>query len=451
MKYILLIACLICFGACTKVLDEKSDTRLVIPTTVTDLQALLDDGVTMNTRRTPSFGEASADDYFLLQTGYNALTVNAQRSYIWTNRDYLWPNDWSAIYTPVYNANLCLEQLEGIAVTNANQAAWNNIKGSALFFRAYYFLQGAWVFAQSYDAASAGSDPGIAIRTQSDPNIPSVRASVKATYDQIVTDARTSIGYLPDNAQNFQRPCKAAAYGLLARTFLTMRMYDSAYKYADLFLQAKSTLIDYNNTAQVSASGTVSFQQLNNPETIFYTEMTVNYNSIQTTSALADTTLFNSYATNDMRKTVFFRANGNYRRFKGSYAGSGTLFFSGIATDEMYLVRAECAARANNITGAMADLNALMIKRWKTGTYVNMTSSSAADALSKVLVERRKELIFRGLRWPDIKRLNKENANITLTRILNGQTYTLAPNANAFALALPSDIVNITGMPQNPQ
>lgn len=67
-----------------------------------------------------------------------------------------------------------------------------------------------------------------------------------------------------------------------------------------------------------------------------------------------------------------------------------------------------------------------------------------------IVQERRKELVFRNLRWMDIKRLNKEGANITLKRIIDGQTFTLPPNNNRFALPLPADIVKMTGMPQNP-
>lgn len=58
---------------------------------------------------------------------------------------------------------------------------------------------------------------------------------------------------------------------------------------------------------------------------------------------------------------------------------------------------------------------------------------------------------MRGLRWMDLKRLNKDSANIILTRQVNGQTYTLQPNDLRYALPLPEDIIQITGMQQNPR
>ncbi|HEY0177744.1 MAG TPA: RagB/SusD family nutrient uptake outer membrane protein, partial [Pedobacter sp.] len=66
-----------------------------------------------------------------------------------------------------------------------------------------------------------------------------------------------------------------------------------------------------------------------------------------------------------------------------------------------------------------------------------------------VLQERRKELIMRGIRWMDIKRLNKEGANITLTRKLNGNVYTLPANDLRFALPIPDDVIAFSGMKQN--
>jgi hypothetical protein len=49
----------------------------------------------------------------------------------------------------------------------------------------------------------------------------------------------------------------------------------------------------------------------------------------------------------------------------------------------------------------------------------------------------------------DIKRLNKENANIVLVRKIEGQAYTLQPNANYYALPLPADVIKASGIPQN--
>ena len=113
-------------------------------------------------------------------------------------------------------------------------------------------------------------------------------------------------------------------------------------------------------------------------------------------------------------------------------------------------MRAEAYARMGKTVEAMSDLNTLLSKRFKTGSFTPLTAIDATDALNKILIERRKELLMRNLRWMDIKRLNKEGANISLQRFINGQYYTLPPNDPRSALSLPDDLVSLYGLKQNP-
>jgi hypothetical protein len=75
----------------------------------------------------------------------------------------------------------------------------------------------------------------------------------------------------------------------------------------------------------------------------------------------------------------------------------------------------------------------------------------ATEALNIILIERRKELLMRGLRWMDIKRLNKEDAGIVMKRTINGQTYTLLPNDLRYSFPIPEDVISLSGMQQNPR
>jgi hypothetical protein len=99
----------------------------------------------------------------------------------------------------------------------------------------------------------------------------------------------------------------------------------------------------------------------------------------------------------------------------------------------------------------MTDLNTLLRKRWKSGTFADRTASSDADALNLILIERRKELVFRGLRWSDLRRLNLDGANITLTRKISGINYTLSPNDSRWVFLIPAQEINQSGIPQNPR
>lgn len=98
----------------------------------------------------------------------------------------------------------------------------------------------------------------------------------------------------------------------------------------------------------------------------------------------------------------------------------------------------------------MKDLNTLLQSRWESGTYIDKTAANANDALLFVLKERRKELVMRGLRWTDLRRLNKDArfAKI-LSRTINGTTYTLLPNDNRYTLLIPQEVLTNSALSQN--
>lgn len=433
------------FTACHKYLDAKSDAKLVIPKNTADLQAMLDNNIRIN-NFDPSAGEASADNYYLTDADWASLfTLDSKRIYTW-EKDYLfttYPNNWSQVYDVVYVANTVLDNVNRFKETGSI-SDWNNVKGQALYHRGKSFAEAAAIWCLAYDSSTAASDLGIPLRLSSDFNEISKRSSLQQTYDQITTDLKTSIPLLPVTPLHVMRPSRPAAYGLLARVYLNMRQYTLAGLYADSCLQLYSRLLDYN-TRNPAAS--FPFPQFN-AEVIMENRKPI-LPSLNKGVAKIDSSLYLSYSDNDLRKSLFFQNNGNGSYgFRGSYEG-GFALFGGIAADEIYLIRAEANARIGNLLPALKDLNTLLSTRWKVGTFIPFTATDGHDAVQKILAERRKELLMRGLRWMDIKRLNKEGAGITLTRNLNNQTYTLPPNDLRYALPLPEDIIQLSGMIQN--
>lgn len=444
---LLVFFCFTVLSSCKKYLDAKQDQSLVIPQTVQDLQSILDDYFVINTRW-PAAGEVGADDYYLLYSSWQSRNEYIQRTYLWAGERLFAPgnNEWATCYRQAYKANIVLSQIDKINRQPGDEAAWQNAKGSALFLRGICFAQVAWIWSLAYDKNTAAVDKGIPLRIDPDFNLPSSRATVAKTYEQITGDLKQAAALLPLTPVHVLRPSRTAAYGWLARVYLSMGQYDSAFAYADKYLQHHNTLMDYNLLNASSASPVATY----NEEVIYHSTI---FRTVTIATSIIDSLLYQSYDDNDLRKTVYFRNNGNGTyRFKGSYNGTGSPgeWFNGIATDEMYLVRAECYARKANKDAALEDLNSLMRKRWKNnGTWTAFTANDAAAALAIILTERRKELTQRGLRWMDIKRLNKEGAGIILKRILNGETYTLQPNDAKYALPIPEDVIAITGMSQN--
>lgn len=91
-----------------------------------------------------------------------------------------------------------------------------------------------------------------------------------------------------------------------------------------------------------------------------------------------------------------------------------------------------------------------MAKRWKTGSFVPLTAATAEGALRLVLAERRKEMVGRGMRWLDLRRLNGDSRfAVTLKRDIAGTVYTLPPNSPRYTFYLPDIVVKTSGLTQN--
>ena len=441
-------------GGCQKsFLDQKPSTDLLIPNTMPVLQELMDNTQVMNI--SPALGEFSADNFYLTYNTWLSLDVKESNAYIWAIDLYEGQGlviDWDIPYQQVFYSNTVLQGLAGIQPDSTNQAQWNMLEGTALFSRAFAFFNVAELFAQPYDSATAASDPGIPIRLTPDINEKTTRASMQVTYNQILNDLHTAEGFLPAALpfSNLNRPSRLAAQALLARVYLSVGDYTNAGLCADSVLQVYWKLLNYN-TLDTSRP----FQFANNmPEILYQANFPFEGNSLQGVTfsgCFVDTTLIASYAPNDLRRPLdYYEQSPGVYTLEGSYAGL-IYPFSGLATDELYLIRAECYARAMQVTLALNDLDTLMSHRLVTGSFTPYPMMSATAALDTVLAERRKELAFRGIRWSDLRRLNQEGWNITLTRNLNGTSHTLPPNSELYTLPIPPDVLQESGIAQNPR
>jgi tetratricopeptide (TPR) repeat protein len=459
---VIILYCTVALLSCSKsaFLDTKPQTNLVVPTTISDLQAIIEnDGggsVSGLFNITPALGEASSDNYYLQDNYFqSSLTTVAKNVYTWATDIFSGVGnqiDWNKPYAQILNTNIAIEGLQKIEVTNGNQQAWNNAYGDALFKRAYAFWNLAQIFCAPYDSSSAKSDLGLPLKLSSDVNQSMPRSTLQETYDRILSDLVVAVRNVPLTfAGHLNRGSKAGVFALLARVYMSMGNYTKAGLYADSSLQLYSGLIDYNT---VSTSSTQPFLNTND-ETIYQSFTSPGMPFVAGTSALPDSNLYRSYTSNDLRGQIFFRTvNGNASGFKYGYEGNLANYqFTGITSSEMYLIRAECYARQGNTNLAMDDLNYLLKKRWKSNngvsTFIPFTATSSINALSIILTERRKELIFRGLRWMDIRRLNKEGYAITPKRLISGQTYTLSPNSSFYTLPIPPDEIALSGIQQN--
>ncbi|RQO40174.1 hypothetical protein DBR39_04275 [Chryseobacterium sp. KBW03] len=445
-KTIIIVLSILCLSSaigCSDFLEEKSDSRLVTPETLEDNQALLDRISNLLGGNSIS-AEISSDDLYITDSDYSGISYEPDK------RLYTWQpnlvsrssgNDWESCFYRINICNTVLNNLQQYHIGNSG-----NVEGQALAIRASIYLEASQIWCLAYSKSSASNNLGLPLRLDPDVNQPSVRSSLLQTYDQILTDLHMAVSLLPDKQVSVTRASKATALGLLARTYLYMGDYANALQYTDQALAIDGELLDFNS---LNSSDSYPIKEMNVevllPTTIAYSPILSGNN------AKIEQAFYDSYDNNDLRKTIFFRTNSDgFILFKGNYSGTSQRS-SVLAKDELYLIAAESAAQLNELDKAMERLNGLLVKRWESGTFTNFTVYDKSTALELIRKERRKELLLRGLRWADLKRYNRDGANISLSRTIAGQTYTLAPNDLRYAIAIPEDIIKQTGMPQNPR
>src|SRR5690606_36747291 len=139
--------------------------------------------------------------------------------------------------------------------------------------------------------------------------------------------------------------CKAAAFALLARTYLVMGRYQEARKSADSCIQLFPDLMNYND---IDSTLRLPFTRFNSE--VIFPSYALSSSSVNLSIACIDSLLYRSYNNNDLRRVLFFEDNqdGTYG-FKGNYEGFSYNWFDGIASDEIYLIRAECNARLGKL------------------------------------------------------------------------------------------------------
>ncbi|TYP91346.1 SusD-like starch-binding protein associating with outer membrane [Sphingobacterium allocomposti] len=442
------ILLLLVMGCREEFLDLKADKQMVIPESFDDMEALLDYTDLMN-RFLPWMEEVQADDYYILEENWQTLssTPEYRNAYVWAKDIFegdAGTSDWKTPYRIIFQANVVLDGLLKIN-SNMNSVRYNEIKARALFFRSWQFFRQIILYAPAYDTGGDNrATLGVPLRLNSGLHETSVRASLEESLQRVVSDLQEAESLFADVDTHIRtRPSKAACQALLARVFLYLQKYEEAGRYAGLAISNfKGGIIDLSS---VNSALTFPMPRFNR-EVIFHSAASTP--SPMTASRLnVDSVLYASYGDDDLRKTVWFRMNAGRLGFRGSYDGS-SVYFNGLTVAECLLTRAECLIRQGELDAGLRDLTTLL--RNRVEGYVPPTALDRNRALAYVLSERRKELVFKGVRWMDLKRLNlKPETARTISRRLGGRTYQLLPNSPNYVYPIQPDVIELTGMIQN--
>jgi len=414
-------------------LEAKPNKAIISPSTVMDFQSILDNSAIMN-QSYPNLSEVASDDFTVSYADWQAGIKPERNAYIWNTKD-LYEGRFGELevaYKRILTANVVIRGIERVD-RQMDSSGWDQVLGSALFFRGMEFFNLSQQYVVPYLPENKDKPSQLLLPLAPELTKLAAIVTVGELYTQIVTDLKSAIALLPEKQLYLTRPSKAAVHALLARVFLVMGDYNQALLHSQAALDLEQRLLDYNT---LNMSTAYKIPQLN-VEVLFQASITT-YTLLELARKTVNIELYNLYDDNDLRKKVYFYDLSGKKVFTGSYLNSEYNVFGGLATDEMYLIKSECLARANKTEEAMAVINALLRQRWKTGTFVSFVANDPEQALSFILLERRKELVFRNLRWSDLRRLNADpRFSAVLSRTLNGITYKLEPNSNGYTFPIP--------------
>jgi len=444
-KYILYLAGILVCSSCKKMddwLDVKSKNSDVILRTVADYQSLLDNTTVMNT--TPGLSIIASDNIHLLENTALTAGLPAERNaYSWKKDIYegaigVGTGDWTSPYRAIAYANVALE---GTDKEPSATAGRDNVRGTALFFRGFHYYQLLQLYAPPY-REGANEPCMLPLRYVSHVADAGTLTTVEACYVQVIADLNASIELLPLTPSHKTRPSRLAAFGMLAKVYLLMEKYDQALTYAEEYLKNQHELLDF---ATLNTAATLPFPTLDvgNKEVIFYASP-ISYTLLSFGNLRVNEVLYTDFQENDLRKAAFFRLNPDgTKSFKGRYTGTVGLF-SGLATNEMVLIKSECLARIGRWQEGAELLNKLCANRYKN--FTAPINESSENLLKRILDERNKELVFTGsCRWEDLRRLNKDPRFAkTLVRTLSGKEYSLPPNDPRYTFpVIPQEIITL--------
>jgi tetratricopeptide (TPR) repeat protein len=389
-----------------------------------------------------SYPLISCDDAEFSESYADLVSDIWGRVYTWNDFFFESDNqdaDWSNLYKSIYNCNVVSDGVMGSVAGTMDEK--QEILAEARVHRAFAYLTLVNMYAPHYNTATASTDNAVPLLLTSDLYASLKRATVANVYKQIITDLTEALKYLPKVAEFNVLPSKASAYALLARAYLYMGDYSEALSNAQASLDLQSSLLDLNQYASNPYSYPV---KLENPEILLSKQATFSF-----TGSPLNKDVLDLLTDNDLRYDVYtapgnlFSPNHSGRSFAIQLYSSTNGINVGPSVPEMMLIKAECLAREGDETKAIETLNTLRSKRFNSSTSYNISLREGENALTYVLTERRIELMGRGFRWFDQKRLNlEEGRQMTVTRTFDSQTYSLEPNSEGYVYPIFQEYIN---------
>lgn len=369
----------------------------------------------------------------------------------------LTPQD--AFYTICYTAigTVCNPALTQIETADGPENDKARIKAEALVLRAYCHYLVVQKFAKAYNPATAENDSGILYITEDlDILSPTTPKTLKQTYECIQKDLDDAIALnaLPDANINRMRFNLPFAYAVKAMAYMATQEYDKAAEYANKALAINNTVVDYNRllvpTQNVMGQPvSVIVRQLLECEEDYYdtyapmvgTLLTpyceglfeqghISHENLTTDVLLYGMSLMGPSMGISWPYTIDQQSSWNA---------------AGLKASQMYLILAETAINNNRIDDAMDALDKIRVNRIHSAQYQPLkgTVSTKADAIEHLRQTAHGENAWTMFNFVDRKRWTVcPDYRQTLTRNINGHTYTLTPESSLWVFPFPMNLLD---------
>lgn len=441
------------FASCSNYLDDAPKGSK-IPTTLADYEAFLRDEYSNQ-----SVDAAQAlnlmNDKFI-----DIATLAAERL---TKANYMWDETADRIdlkqsdermyygqYQGISTFNLIIEN--ALTTTEATEDQKRIVWAEAKILRAMSYYNLVNFYADTYDASTAKTKLSVPLITSADVNAPSKQVTIQELYDFILNDVKEALPYLPKVSQTALHPNLGAGYAFNSRVYLQMSNYTEALKYANLALTENNRLYDWN--AYYVANKTVI--DLPNSYTNTPSPMGYDYVENYTYRHGASTSLSTEFSIPVERAQRFEAGDVRFKsRWKIRTVGvetyyrrtlSGMFNYGGITTVEIYLIKAECMARAGQISEALTALNAVRKTRIQPSSYQDIATTDKTVALNAIFKTKYNELILTLIPFADARRLNAEGVyKVSFSKVDNGTTYNLSSTSHLWTMPFPQGAVKNPG------
>jgi len=498
LLYILTIVAAMGFVSCDNYLDTTPDNRTVMdsPEKVKELL----------TSAYPEYSYgmfcfSMGDNATDKGIGHNT-DINNDQGYAWEEFTSTYQDSptgyWDACYQSIAHANQALEFIEGEKIANEIPAQYLPYYGEALVIRAYCHFMLVNLWGKHYDPATAATDLGVPYVTEVENVVfkDYKRETVAKVYELIEKDLVEGIQYIQDDAFDVEKYHfnLAAANTFASRFYLYKGEWQKVVDYSTVALgsNASTKLRDLSGKyAEMGLNEQVTEYSLaTEPANLLLTSTaTMWFNYFQATLRYT----YNSELKTKLYKNIFVlgefqtwgQAAANYGNdddvilkwgyfFKRASINADVGYFYAmtptILAEEALFNRVEAEIMLKQYTAAEQDLDLYFERRildydetnkvseanvtahYQNNSYADspLQTSYALDDktatyLNCVIDIRRKEFIYNGLRWFDIKRFNIK----VVHKIQNGSPIELKEGDARKVLQIPVSAQQFGLIPNN--